>query len=68
MWSLPIGRMTSDGDILTLSSEKGLEVRLLDLASSFSHQKRKCFSSYNEKKRWFCLSGHDTSYCAIGVA
>ena len=46
----------SDGDILTVSSEKSCEAWLLDSASSFHATPKEWFSSYIEKDIWWPCS------------
>ena len=58
----------SDGDVLTVSSEKSCEVWLLDLASSFhATPKKEWFSSYIEKDDGLTHLGDDSAYRIIGV-
>ena len=50
----------SDGDVLTISSEKSCEAWLLDLASLFhATPKKELFSSYIEKDGGFTHLGDD---------
>ena len=58
----------SDGDVLTVSSEKFCEAWLLDSASSFhATSKKKWFSSYIEKDGCLAHLGDDSGYHIIGV-
>ena len=58
----------SDGDVLTISSEKSCEVLLLDSANSFhAIPKKKWFSSYIEKDGGLAHLGVDSGYHIIGV-
>ena len=58
----------SDGDILTVSSEKSCEAWLLNSASSFhATSKKKWFSSYIEKDGCLAHLGDDSGYHMIGV-
>ena len=57
----------SDGDVLTVSSEKSCEAWLLDSASSFHATSKKWFSSYIEEDGGFAHLGDDSGYRIIGV-
>ena len=58
----------SDGDVLTVSSEKSCEAWLLDLASSFhAIPKKKWFSSYIEEDGGLADLGDDSGYRIIGM-
>jgi hypothetical protein len=58
----------SDGDILTMSSEKSCEAWLLDSASSFhATSNKELFSSYTEKENDFAYLGDGSDYIAEGV-
>jgi hypothetical protein len=58
----------SEGDILTVSSEKSCEAWLLDSASSFlATSKKEWFLSYVEEDGGFVHLGDDSGYCIIGV-
>jgi len=58
----------SDGDALTVSSEKSCEAWLLDSASSFhATPKNEWFSSYIEEDGGLAHLRDDSSYSIIGV-
>ena len=58
----------SDGDVLTVSSEKFCEAWLLDSASSFhATPNKEWFSSYIEEDGGLAHLGDDSDYCIIGV-
>ena len=58
----------SDGDVLTVSSEKSCKVWLLDSASSFHvTPKKEWFSSYIEEDGGLAHLGDDSGYRIIGV-
>lgn len=57
----------SDGDILTVSSEKSCEAWLLDSASSFHATPKEWFLSYIEEDGGLAHLGDDSAYRIIGV-
>ena len=58
----------SDGDVLTVSSEKSCEeVWLFNSASSFHATPKEWFSSYIEKDGGLAHLGDDSAYRIIGV-
>jgi hypothetical protein len=58
----------SEGDLLTVSSEKSCEAWLLDSASSFhATPKKELFLSYTEKENGFAYLGDGSGYLAEGV-
>jgi len=57
----------SDGDLLTVSSEKSCEAWLLDSASSFNATSKELFSSYTEKENGFAYLGDGSGYLVVEV-